>query len=78
MINNTFAKDFIEEHIRFWNSHHLKDILSHYSDEIVLISPLAVKLVENCAVKGKKALGEYFQKGLEAYPDLQFELRHCY
>jgi len=62
--------------IAAWNSHDLDRILSHYSEDVVLISPVAAKLLNDPAgaVKGKPALRAYFQKGLEFYPQLRFEL----
>jgi len=69
---NSFAKHWIES----WNSHDLDAIMSHYSDDIVLTSPVAAKLLGDPAgtVKGKVALRAYFQKGLEFYPQLRFDL----
>jgi len=50
--------------------------MSHYAQEIVLVSPVAAKILNEASgtVKGKKALRAYFQKGLEVYPNLKFEL----
>ena len=69
---HSFAKHWIES----WNSHDLDAIMSHYSDDIVLTSPVAAKLLGDPAgtVKGKVALRAYFQKGLEFYPQLRFDL----
>ena len=69
---HSFAKYWIES----WNSHDLDAIMSHYSDNIVLTSPVAAKLLGDPAgnVKGKAALRAYFEKGLEFYPQLRFDL----
>lgn len=50
--------------------------MSHYSDDVELTSPIAVKLLgdESGVVSGKKAVRAYFEKGLAAFPDLRFEL----
>jgi hypothetical protein len=50
--------------------------MSHYTENIVLISPVAAKLLNapSGTVTGKEALRSYFKKGLEIYPDLKFEL----
>ncbi len=66
-----FAKDWTEA----WNAHDIEKILSHYSESVVLISPIAERLLGNGEVRGMEALREYFQKGLEAYPDLEFRLQ---
>lgn len=63
------------EWVSAWNSHDLERILEHYDDNVVLISPIAAKLLGNDGVvRGKPALREYFRRGLEAYPELRFEL----
>lgn len=76
MLAEQQAIDFASHWIQAWNSHNLDEILSHYDEHIVLISPIAAKLLNEATgiVTGKQALREYFKKGLEVYPDLKFEL----
>ncbi len=59
-----------------WNSHDLESILTHYDDAIELTSPVAAQLLgrSDGKVVGKLELRAYFQRGLEAYPDLHFRL----
>lgn len=68
--------EFARQWVQAWNSHDLEQILSHYAEEIVLISPVAARLLDNPGgtVRGISALRSYFMKGLEHYPDLRFEL----
>lgn len=69
-------KKFSLEWIEAWNSHNLDGIMSHYDDDVVLTSPVAATIL-NCpsgTVEGKVALREYFKRGLEVYPNLNFEL----
>lgn len=70
------AKEFAREWIAAWNSHNLDAILAHYHPDVVLTSPVAAKLLGNPSgiVRGKAALRDYFARGLQAYPDLRFEL----
>lgn len=70
------AHELVEQWLQAWNSHDLDAILSHYAEDIILVSPIAAKLLNDPSgtVKGKKALRDYFSKGLEAYPDLKFEI----
>ena len=70
------AKEFARGWIAAWNSHNLDAILSHYREDVVLTSPVAAKLLGNASgtVRGKAALGNYFSRGLKAYPDVRFEL----
>jgi len=76
MLSKDDAHKFAEEWIAAWNSHDLDRIMSHYAENIVLISPVAAKLLNDPsgALEGKQALRAYFQKGLEAFPQLKFEL----
>lgn len=76
MIADTEANKFAREWIAAWNSHDLDAILSHYDANVVLTSPVAAKLLGDPAgaVSGIAALRGYFQRGLEAFPNLHFEL----
>jgi predicted ester cyclase len=59
-----------------WNAHDLDSIMTHYEDAIELTSPVAAQLLgaSGGQVIGKANLRAYFQRGLEAYPELQFHL----
>ena len=59
-----------------WNAHDLGLIMTHYDDAIELISPVAARLLgtPDGKVAGKPNLRAYFQRGLEAYPELHFRL----
>lgn len=59
-----------------WNAHDLDLIMTHYEDAIELISPVAARLlgIPDGKVPGKPNLRAYFQRGLEAYPELHFHL----
>jgi ketosteroid isomerase-like protein len=60
-----------------WNSHDLDQIMSHYEDEVELISPVAAQLLgaPDGKVAGKANLQAYFKRGLDAYPELHFEIQ---
>jgi hypothetical protein len=60
-----------------WNSHDLDAILSHYDDSVELTSPVAARLLalQDGKITSKKSLRAYFRRGLEAYPDLHFQLQ---
>ena len=70
------AKEFARDWIAAWNSHDLEAIVSHYAADVVLISPVAAKILADRSgkVAGQAALRNYFKKGLDAFPNLQFEL----
>lgn len=67
---------FVQSWLAAWNSHDLDAIMSLYHDDVTLVSPTAQELLGDPAgeVKGKAALRAYFDKGLQAYPNLRFEL----
>lgn len=68
---------FLAQHwVAAWNSHDLNSIMSHYDDSVELTSPVAARLLgtPDGKVIGKANLRSYFQRGLEAYPQLHFQL----
>jgi hypothetical protein len=76
MVTGEWAQEFAKEWVSAWNAHDLEAILAHYADGVVLTSPVAARLLGDPSgnVRGKAALRAYFSKGLEAYPNLRFEL----
>jgi ketosteroid isomerase-like protein len=70
------ALELANHWISAWNSHDLDAIMAHYEEGIELTSPVAARLLgaPQGKVAGKPALKAYFQRGLEAYPQLQFQL----
>jgi predicted ester cyclase len=64
------------EWVAAWNAHDLDLIMAHYEDEVELTSPVAARLLgkPDGKVVGKANLRAYFQRGLEAFPELQFRL----
>src|ERR1035437_171940 len=74
-LQTSFAREFAQEWIDAWNSHDLERILTHYEDEVLLSSPVALKLLKgDGTVRGKAALREYFLLGIQAFPNLRFDL----
>lgn len=76
MIDQATAQKLAEEWIEAWNAHDLERILSHYTDDFIMESPLALKRIPETGgvVKGKEAVRAYWKMGLEAIPNLHFEL----
>jgi predicted ester cyclase len=66
-----------EDWVAAWNAHDLEAIMSHYDEAVELVSPVAEQLlgIPGGKVSGKASLREYFRRGLEAYPELRFELK---
>jgi len=67
---------FAREWIHAWNSHDLERILSHYSDDVEVTTPM-IKIamgVDDGTVRGKDAARRYWAAALQKVPDLHFEL----
>ena len=75
-VNRDEAWKLAKAWIAAWNSHDLELIMTHYEDAIELTSPVAAQLLGMAEGKlvGKVNLRAYFKRGLEAYPELHFEL----
>ena len=70
------ASNLANHWIAAWNAHDLDAIMAHYDNAIELTSPAAAQLLgtPDGKVIGKPNLRAYFQRGLQAYPDLHFHL----
>jgi predicted ester cyclase len=76
MLTQAQAWQFGKDWVLAWNSHDLDAIMAHYGSDVVLTSPVAARLMSDPSgtVTGREALRSYFERGLEAYPNLAFEL----
>lgn len=76
MLTQSEVQNFASHWIKAWNAHDLDEIISHYASDVVLVSPVVTKLLNNPSgtIIGKDSLRAYFKTGLEAYPHLKFEL----
>jgi hypothetical protein len=70
------ALNLAKHWVAAWNAHDLDLIMTHYEDAVELTSPVAAQLLGTTdgKVVGKPNLRAYFQRGLEAYPELHFHL----
>lgn len=77
-MNSEQATTLAQSWIGAWNAHDLPRILSHYSDDFEMTSPYIVQITgeESGTLRGKAAVGAYWQKALEKFPELQFESQH--
>lgn len=74
------AQEYALKWIAAWNSHDLDRILSHYADDVEVISPLVETVLGpgRVSVRGKSMLREYWRTALAKYPDLHFRLYRAY
>ena len=77
MIETPFAQRFAVEWIAAWNAHDLERILSHYTDDFEMRSPIIAERmgVATGVLRGKAAVRTYWGNALAAMPELHFELR---
>ncbi|WP_426595722.1 nuclear transport factor 2 family protein [Cellulomonas sp. McL0617] len=63
-----------------WNAHDLDAILSHFDDDVVFTSPVAVQLLPETGgvLRGKAQLRAYWAEGLRLIPDLHFTVEDVY
>ncbi len=75
-MDRTFAEAFAQEWIAAWNSHDLDRIFSHYSDDFEMSSPYIVERMDEPSgvLRGKRAIRPYWERSLDANPQLHFEL----
>ena len=70
------AWELAKHWVTAWNAHDLDQIMSHYEEAVELTSPVAARLLgkPDGKVVGKANLRAYFARGLEAFPELRFQL----
>ena len=80
VIDLEWARELAAEWIAAWNSHDLDRILSHYTDDFELRSPLIAErnFSPTGALRGKPAIRPYWTAGLAATPPIRFELLDVY
>lgn len=73
---NINITEFTNEWIESWNSHDIDKILSHYSDDFEITTPMIKTLlgIETGTLRGKDKIKEYWEMALQKVPDLTFEL----
>ncbi|HLO41326.1 MAG TPA: nuclear transport factor 2 family protein [Phycisphaerales bacterium] len=78
MLTRAAADAFARQWIRAWNSRDIEQILQHYTDDVVVSSPLikAIAGEPSGTLRGKHAVRDYWSRALSANPDLHFVLQH--
>lgn len=75
-ISQAFADDFAREWVAAWNSHDIERILSHYSEDFEMTSPLIAQrgFSATGSLQGKEAVRAYWTPAVGPGSTLQFEL----
>jgi hypothetical protein len=70
------AKRFAEHWVTSWNSHDIDAVLTHYTDDFYMTTPMIQRVlgIESGTLKGKTAVGDYWRAGLKNMPDLNFSI----
>ena len=73
MITEDNAQSLAAQWVHAWNTHDLTAIMSHYAEDVVLVSPVAVMILNDPlgTVKGKGALEALLRKTLRSTKPLQ-------
>lgn len=66
-----FCMDLVES----WNSHDIDRILTHYSEDFILVSPMvkARMGVPDGTLRGKAEVRKWWEAGIKKFPDLSME-----
>ena len=72
------ANEFADHWIESWNSHDLDQIMSHYTEDFEMSSPVIISAMNEPSgtLKGKDVIRVYWSKALAKYTDLKFEKHH--
>ena len=70
------AEHFATDWIAAWNAHDLEKVLSHYTEDFEMSSPVIIQIADEPSgtLCGKPAVRAYWSKALQMIPDLKFEL----
>lgn len=76
MITREQALQFADEWVSAWNDHDIEAVLTHYTDDFEMSSPVMLQmgLGLNGTLKGKDKVRDYWQQAMKKYPDLHFGL----
>lgn len=76
MLDREWALEFAQDWIDGWNSHDMERILSHYTEDFRMSSPLVVARTgqPDGVVAGREAVARYWEPSMQLDPPLRFEL----
>lgn len=80
MFNDAGSLQFAKQWIAAWNRRDVEEVLGHFHDEAVFVSPVAQQIGfdSHGIVNGKPALRRYWISALKVNPDIHFELADVY
>lgn len=74
-MNDRELSQWADEWFAAWNAHDLERILSHYAEDVEMVSPMIQRLMGEPSgrLQGKPVLRAYWTKALALVPNLSFE-----
>lgn len=78
MLDRGYAENFAQEWIDAWNAHDIERVLTHYTDDFEMSSPVIIRVTGDPSgtLHGKAQVRAYWERALGDMPDLRFELVH--
>jgi ketosteroid isomerase-like protein len=76
IVTREFAASFAAEWIVAWNARDLPRVLSHYTEDFEMSSPLIIEIAgePSGCLQGKEKVRAYWKAALDKNPGLHFEL----
>lgn len=70
------AKRLAEHWVGAWNSHDIDAVLTHYTDDFEMTTPMIRRVlgIDSGTLKGQRAVGGYWRAALKRAPDLKFSV----
>jgi ketosteroid isomerase-like protein len=68
------VEEFARQWEHWWNTRDFDSLLAHYSEDVLVRSPAAARLLGDGILRGKQAVREFWEAGLRAVPDVRFEV----
>ena len=75
-MNEEKARAFATEWVEAWNAHDIDRIISHYSEDFEMNSPVISRRagIPSGKLKGRERVREYWLGAFREYPSLKFEI----
>ena len=74
-MNDMERRRWVQAWFDTWNAHDLERILSHYAEDVEMVSPMIQKIMQEPSgrLRGKATLRAYWGAALARVPNLHFE-----
>ena len=68
---------FAQEWAHHWNTRDVEAVLAHFAERAVFSSPVALKVIGEATIHGKKALRAYWSRALADHQSLHFTINRA-